>query len=162
MFFFSILGTIFKIIGILLLGILLLLLLLLFLLLFVPLRYRAQLNFGKEGIKVHAGVSYLFRIINVPVDFSDGRLGIKFKVFGLTFYSNAGGKTAKKKKGKKDGEENQEQKPEPESEQTEKAADKDKEIETETEAGLEKDEYRDDLSDCHSETVDLEDRKSVV
>ncbi len=103
MFFFSILGTIFKIIGILLLGILLLLLLLLFLLLFVPLRYRAQLNFGKEGIKVHAGVSYLFRIINVPVDFSDGRLGIKFKVFGLTFYSNAGGKTAKKKKGKKDG-----------------------------------------------------------
>ena len=156
MFFFSTLGTIFKIIGILLLGILLLLLLLLFLLLFVPLRYRAQLNFGKEGIKVHAGVSYLFRIINVPVDFSDGRLGIKFKVFGLTFYSNAGGKTAKKKKGKKDGEENQEQKPEPESEQTEKAADKDKEIETETEAGLEKDEYRDDLSDCHSETVDLE------
>ncbi len=161
MFFFSILGTIFKIIGILLLGILLLLLLLLFLLLFVPLRYRAQLNFGKEGIKVHAGVSYLFRIINVPVDFSDGRLGIKFKVFGLTFYSNAGGKTAKKKKGKKDGEENQEQKPEPESEQTEKAADKDKEIETETEAGLEKDEYRDDLSDCHSETVDLETLKSA-
>ena len=86
MFFFRIIGTIFKIIGILLLGILLLLLLLLFLLLFVPLRYRAQLIFGKEGIKVHAGVSYLFRIINVPVDFSDGRLGIKFKVFGLTFY----------------------------------------------------------------------------
>ncbi|MDE7325007.1 MAG: hypothetical protein K2N63_01810, partial [Lachnospiraceae bacterium] len=107
MVFFSILGTIFKIIGILLLGILLLLLFVLVLLLFVPLRYRAQFARGKEGIRVHAEVNYLFHFIHAPVDFCDGRLKIKFKVFGLTLYPK--GKQREKKKDEEESEEKREE-----------------------------------------------------
>lgn len=100
----NILGTILKIIGILLLGILLFLLIIMFMLLFVPLRYRAQFSREVENVAVHAQVSYLFRLIRLPVDFEDGKLKISLKVFGLTLFSNAesaGGEKKKRKAAKK-------------------------------------------------------------
>lgn len=101
MILLNILGTILKIIGILLLCILLLLLFVLLVLLFVPIRYRAQLARTGEDISVRAQVSYLFRLIRLPVDFENGRVRIRLSVFGVTLFSNEeGAKKRRRKKGK--------------------------------------------------------------
>lgn len=97
----SILGTILKIIGIILLCILFLLLFILFLLLFVPLRYRAQFFREGKNIAAHAQVSYLFRLIYLPVDFEDKKLKISLKVLGFTLFTNTGSEGGKKKKAAK-------------------------------------------------------------
>ncbi|MDE7210953.1 MAG: hypothetical protein K2O03_05855, partial [Lachnospiraceae bacterium] len=60
MLFLNILGTILKIIGLLLLGVLLLLVFILLVFLFVPLRYRARLERSEKELSVQAQVSYLF------------------------------------------------------------------------------------------------------
>lgn len=104
MIFLTVLGTILKIIGIVLLGILLLLLLFLLVFLFVPLRYRAKVVRDGEKLLVKAQVSYIFRLVRLPVSFEDGKLCIRLSVFGITLYSNDGGGRGKKKKaGKKRG-----------------------------------------------------------
>lgn len=99
----GILGTILKIIGIILLCILFLLLFILCLLLFVPLRYRAQFFREGKNLALHAQVSYLFRLIYLPVDVEDKKLKISLKVFGFTLFTNAGGGGGKKKKAAKKG-----------------------------------------------------------
>lgn len=96
-----ILGVILKIIGIILLCILLLLLFVLLVLLFVPLRYRAQFFREGKNIAAHAQISYLFRLIYLPVDFKDGKLKLSLKIFGFTFFSNEEGAERKKKKAAK-------------------------------------------------------------
>lgn len=88
MLFLKILGTILKIIGILLLCILLLLLFILLVLLFVPIRYRASVVKNGGELSVQAQVSYIFRLIRLPVRFEDGRLHIKLTVFGITLFSS--------------------------------------------------------------------------
>lgn len=104
MMFLTVLGTILKIIGFVLLGILLLLLLFLLVFLFVPLRYRANVVRDGNKLSVQAQVSYLFRLIRLPVNFEDGKLFIRLTVFGIPLYSSGGGGRAKKKKaGKKQG-----------------------------------------------------------
>lgn len=103
MIFWTVLGTILKIIGIVLLGILLLLLLFLLVLLFVPVRYRAKVVRDGEKLLVQAQVSYIFHLIRLPVCFEDGKLKIRFSVFGITLYSNDRGKKEKKKKAREKG-----------------------------------------------------------
>ena len=78
-----ILLIILKIIGIILAVLLGLLLLLLLLVLFVPIRYEGKLCKEKE-LQVTAKVSWLLRIISVPVSFRDGGLSVKIKLFGIT------------------------------------------------------------------------------
>lgn len=86
-----ILGTILKIIGILLLCILFLLLLLLLVLLFVPLRYRAEISRTGGDISVQAQASYLFRLVRLPVRFENGRLTMELLVLGRPLFSNREG-----------------------------------------------------------------------
>lgn len=120
MLILNILGTILKIIGIILLCILLLLLFLLLILVFVPVRYRASVVKNGEELTVQAQVSYLFRLIRLPVRFEDGKLHIKLTVFGITLFSGdkKGGRGGRKKgkrtagKGERQSEEPAEERPE--------------------------------------------------
>lgn len=104
MLFLEILGTILKIIGILLLSILLLLLFILLVFLFVPVRYRAKVVRNGRELSVQAQVSYIFRLIRLPVSFENGKLHMKLSVFGVTLFSNEeDGKGKKKRRKKKKG-----------------------------------------------------------
>ncbi len=101
MLFLNILGTILKIIGLLLLGILLLLVFILLVFLLVPLRYRARLERSGKELSVQAQVSYLFHLVRLPVSFREGKLQIKLYVFGIQLFSNEGGGRARRRKAKK-------------------------------------------------------------
>ena len=101
MLFLEILGTILKIIGILLLSILLLLLFILLVFLFVPVRYRAKVVRNGGELSVQAQVSYIFRLIRLPVSFENGKLHMKLSVFGVTLFSNEEGGKGKKRRRKR-------------------------------------------------------------
>ncbi len=72
-----------KIIGIILASLLGLLLLILLLLLFVPVRYKGTLCREKD-LEIKAKLTWLLHMISVPVDFRDGQLSVKIKLFGFT------------------------------------------------------------------------------
>lgn len=72
-----------KIIGIILALLLGLLLLILLLLLFVPVRYKGTLCREKD-LEIKAKLTWLLHMISVPVDFRDGQLSVKIKLFGFT------------------------------------------------------------------------------
>lgn len=80
----SILLTILKFIGILLLAILALILFLLLLVLFVPIVYQVRLQkepeTSAEGI---IKVSWLFRIISLAVEYSEGKMKNTIRIFGI-------------------------------------------------------------------------------
>lgn len=101
MILLNILGTILKIIGILLLCILLLLVFLLLVLLFVPIRYRADISRTGGDIGVRAQVSYLFRLIKLPVSIENGKRKVRLSAFGVTLFSNEEGAKKRRRKKKK-------------------------------------------------------------
>lgn len=83
-----ILLLILKIIGIILASLLGLLLLILLLLLFVPVRYKGTLCREKD-LEIKAKLTWLLHMISVPVDFRDGQLSVKIKLFGFTIKRRA-------------------------------------------------------------------------
>lgn len=72
-----------KIIGIILAAVLGLVLLLLLLVLFVPVRYRAYGIKNAEECRAEAVISWLLRLISIPVSFRDGKLQGSIRIFGF-------------------------------------------------------------------------------
>lgn len=80
--FFLIL-TILKIIGIILAVVLSILFLVLLLLLFVPIRYQAYVS-KRETFQAKGKITWLLRLLCVPVVFQNGKPSVKIQVFGIT------------------------------------------------------------------------------
>ncbi|MBE5922671.1 MAG: DUF2953 domain-containing protein [Lachnospiraceae bacterium] len=96
-----ILLTIAKIIGICL-GIILALLLLIFLLLlFVPIRYKSSGVFHADDKRVHARISYLFPVVYADVEYLNGEIVYRVKIFGIPLIPKKAGKPKKVKKSKR-------------------------------------------------------------
>ena len=87
----SIILTILKIAGCIILALLLLIILAILLILFVPLRYRAA-GARYEDITADADVTWLLKLLHVICSFDnkreDEKLRLQVKVFGFTIYSN--------------------------------------------------------------------------
>ena len=87
----SIIFTILKIAGCILLALVLLILLAMCMVLFVPIRYRAS-GARYEDITANADVTWLFKLLHVLCSFDSKRkedmLLLQVKVLGFTVYSN--------------------------------------------------------------------------
>ena len=95
MIFFTILGILLKIIGIVLLSLLGLVVLLLILFLTVPLRYRVKINRDGDNTRAEAKVSYLGGLLRVPVLWENGRFDFSIRILWFRLFSGAGKKDGK-------------------------------------------------------------------
>ena len=92
----NILLTILSAIGYLLAFVVLLVLTALLLVLLVPIRYEGSVSYKKKVLRAHAGISWLFRLVQILFDFKAGRGLLRIRLLGRNLLKRTFGGNKKK------------------------------------------------------------------